>query len=170
MLSNTGIPFKIATLIFLQNTEGDFLLLKRKKAPNKGNWSPIGGKLDTSLGESPFECAIRETKEETGFDIVEQDLHLYGYISEKNFEGSGHWLMFMFHCKKAITNLPDEISEGHFNSFSRKEIDHINIPSTDKKLVWPFYDKYSNSFVAIRADCHPDKQLEIIIEETTPIC
>jgi 8-oxo-dGTP diphosphatase len=169
MTDQPKIPFKIATLIFLKNQKGDFLLLKRKKAPNKGCWSPIGGKLDIEKGESPFECAVRETKEETGFEITEKDLHLYGYISEKNFEGSGHWLMFMFDCTKPIPELPVEINEGHFEFFSREQIETIGIPPTDKKLVWPFYDKYSKSFAALRADCNPDRELEIIIEEISEI-
>ena len=61
-------PFahKIAVLVFIQNEQGEHLLLLRTKAPNQGAWSPIGGKLETATGESPFECAVRETTEETG--------------------------------------------------------------------------------------------------------
>jgi 8-oxo-dGTP diphosphatase len=69
-----SLPYKIAVLVFLQNAEGKHLLLLRAKAPNLGSWSPIGGKLETSTGESPFECAIRETREETGFELEAGDL------------------------------------------------------------------------------------------------
>ena len=80
------ISYKIAVLVFLENEAGKQLLLLRAKAPNLGAWSPIGGKLETGLGESPFECAVRETKEETGFEIATTDLHLFGMIAEKAYE------------------------------------------------------------------------------------
>jgi len=44
------------------------LLLKRKNVHGDGFWSTPGGHLE--FGENPFECAIRETKEETGVNIV----------------------------------------------------------------------------------------------------
>lgn len=43
------------------------LFLNRQKLPWMGRWNGVGGKLDA--GESPLECIIRETKEETGLDV-----------------------------------------------------------------------------------------------------
>ena len=65
----TTLPFKISTLVFVHNALGHQLLIQRKKAPNLGCWSPIGGKLDMSAGESPYECARRETEEEIGLQV-----------------------------------------------------------------------------------------------------
>ncbi len=48
--------------------EGKVLLVLHKRF-NK--WLPIGGELEN--GESPIECAIRETKEETGIEIKQDD-------------------------------------------------------------------------------------------------
>ncbi len=160
------MKFKIATLVFIKNSKGEHLLIKRLKAPNLGKWSPVGGKLATEEGESPFECAIRETREETGLDLEEKDLHLYGYISEKDYEGSGHWLMFMFDCLKPMDELPPSNEEGRFDFFSRDQIDEIEIPPSDHTLIWPFYDKHKNGFAALRAECDPAQQLKLIVEET----
>ena len=58
-------------LCYLWNTEADserLLMLHRSKAPNSGRYSPIGGKVEISEGESPHECAIREIHEEAGLD------------------------------------------------------------------------------------------------------
>ena len=50
-----ALPYKISALVYLHNNKGELLLMQRNKAPNKGLWSPIGGKLETSTGESPHE-------------------------------------------------------------------------------------------------------------------
>ena len=71
-----------------------------------------------SIGESPYECARRETLEEIGLKLLDSDLHCFGYISEKSFEDSGHWLMFLFKCKRTIEQLPTAISEGALAFFA----------------------------------------------------
>jgi len=100
------MPYRIAVLVFLENAAGEHLLLLRAKAPNKGVWSPIGGKLEMATGESPFECAVRETREETGFRIGVADLHLFSVIAEKAYEGQSHWLMFLFRCRRPCPGSP----------------------------------------------------------------
>ncbi|MDX2187586.1 MAG: NUDIX domain-containing protein [Opitutaceae bacterium] len=162
------IPYKIAVLVFIENTAGEQLLLLRSKPPNHGSWSPIGGKLEMSLGESPFECAIRETKEETGLEIETADLHLFGMIAEKTYEGQAHWLLFLFRCKRQITHLPANIQEGQFAFFSRAEIDGLPIPETDRTALWPIFDRYKHHFVSLRADCDPRSPLKVVVEEIVP--
>jgi 8-oxo-dGTP diphosphatase len=162
-----NLPYKISVLVFLENQEGEHLLILRKKAPNFGNWSPIGGKLEMTLGESPFECAVRETGEETGLTIGVEDLHLFAMIAEKAYEGAAHWLMFLFRCRRRIATLPVEISEGRFAFFSREAIDRLPIPETDRTALWPIYDQYRDRFVALRADCAPGQPIKAIIEQVT---
>jgi 8-oxo-dGTP diphosphatase len=65
MPTHKDLPYRIAVLVFLENAAGEHLLMLRAKPPNLGVWSPIGGKLEMGTGESPFECAVRETREET---------------------------------------------------------------------------------------------------------
>jgi 8-oxo-dGTP diphosphatase len=105
-----------------------------------------------STGESPVECAIREAYEELGICLKDDDLNLFGYVSEKNYEGNGHWLMFLFDILPAINEIPKEINEGHFRFFNRSAIDKLEIPSTDFELVWPFYDKRKEGFWGVRAN------------------
>ena len=45
------------------------LLMKRQNSHGDGTWSPSGGHLE--YGESPENCAIRETQEETSIIITE---------------------------------------------------------------------------------------------------
>ena len=159
------LAHKLAVLVFLENPAGEHLLLLRAKPPNLGVWSPIGGKLETTLGESPFECAVRETHEETGHVVATTDLHLFAMIAEKAYEGHAHWLMFLFRCKKPLAVLPPEISEGKFGFFSREKINSIPLPETDRTALWPIYDKYRERFVSLKADCAPGKPVRVEIEE-----
>lgn len=162
------LPYRISVLIFLQNEEGKHLLLKRNKTPNFGCWSPIGGKLEMDQGESPFQCAIREIHEEAALTVSKDDLHLFSIVSEKNYEGSGHWLMFLFHCKQRLKELPPPIREGDFDFFSREAIDSLQIAESDRQALWPIYDQHRNSFVMLRADTQPDGTLLVDIEEIMP--
>lgn len=162
------LPYKISALVFVRNAEGDHLLIERRKAPNLGCWSPIGGKLDMQTGESPYECARREVGEEIGLELADADLHCFGYIAEKSYEGTGHWLMFLFDCHRRIAALPPEIDEGRFRFFSRAAIDQLAIPETDRQLLWPYYDRFQNGFVGLRANCDPGGKLSLFEELTIP--
>lgn len=164
-----ALSHQLAVLVFLENATGEHLLLLRAKPPNLGVWSPIGGKLETSLGESPFECAVRETREETGHIITTADLHLFAMIAEQAYEGESHWLMFLFRCRKPIGALPPAISEGRFGFFSRDAIRALAIPETDRHALWPIYDQYRDQFVALRADCAPGKPVQVTLEEIIPV-
>jgi 8-oxo-dGTP diphosphatase len=163
-----ALPYKISVLVFIENAAGEHLLMLRAKQPNLGVWSPIGGKLEMATGESPFECAVRETREETGLAVTVGDLHLFAMIAEKAYEGHAHWLMFLFRCGRPIPALPPDISEGKFGFYSRAEVDTIPLPETDRAALWPVYDRYRDRFVALKADCAPGKPVRVEVEEITP--
>ncbi|HEY4247556.1 MAG TPA: NUDIX hydrolase [Lacunisphaera sp.] len=160
------LPYKISVLVFIENAAGEQLLLLRAKQPNLGVWTPIGGKLEMTVGESPFECAIRETAEETGLDVSQEELHLFAMIAEKAYQGSTHWLMFLFRCKKIIGGIPADITEGKFGFFTREQIRALPIPETDKAALWPIFDQYKDGFVSLRADCSVSP-IQITIEQIT---
>ena len=85
------LPYKIATLLYCFNERGEILLLERAQEPNRGFWSPCGGKLKMDIGESPYVCACREAHEEIGLSIAPSDLHLAGIISGCAFTSTTHW-------------------------------------------------------------------------------
>ena len=65
---------KLATICYIDNGHS-LLLLHRNKKPNdvhEGKWIGVGGKLEA--GESPEECVIRESKEETGLTLYQPQL------------------------------------------------------------------------------------------------
>lgn len=162
------LPYKIAVLVFFENEAGEQLLMLRAKPPNLGVWSPIGGKLEMTVGESPFECAVREAREETGQELAPGDLHLFAIIAEKAYEGQSHWLLFLFVSRRKLKALPPDITEGRFGFFSRAAIDRLAIPETDRTALWPIFDRYRDRFVMLKADCLPGRPLAVGIEQITP--
>lgn len=159
------LPFKISVLIFVRNAADELLLIERKKAPNRGCWSPIGGKLEMTVGESPFEAAIREAREEAGLALTEEDLHLFCMISEKGYEDKTHWLMFLFDCLKPIDELPEAMDEGRFAFFKESAIQTLQVPETDKELLWPIYLRDRKGFTVLRANCFGLQPSEVVVEQ-----
>ncbi|MFW6353593.1 MAG: NUDIX hydrolase [Verrucomicrobiota bacterium] len=162
------LPYKISTLVYVENPRGEILLMKRRKAPNAGLWSPIGGKLEMATGESPFEAARREVAEEIRLTVADADLHLFGMIAEKAYEDSGHWLMFLFAARTRIEALPPDIAEGHFAFFAADAVADLPIPETDRQALWPIYREHRHGFVSLRATCHSEGPLEIVYEQVLP--
>ena len=161
-----ALPYKIATLLYCFDERGDVLLLERAQEPNRGLWSPCGGKLHTETGESPYACACREAHEEIGLSLAPADLHLAGLISEHGYQGQAHWLMFLFEVKPRLTSLPPPHREGRFAFYSRVQMDSLPLPQTDREQIWPLFWQHRGGFFAAHCHCHEDGRYDWTIEET----
>jgi 8-oxo-dGTP diphosphatase len=161
------LPYKVATLLYCFNERDELLLLERAQEPNRGFWSPCGGKLKMDIGESPYTCACREAGEELGIKIAVGDLHLAGLVSEHGFQGTTHWLMFLFEVKKKLTALPPPHQEGRFQFYRRDQIDSLHIPQTDRERIYPWFWQYRGGFFAAHCHCHPDGRNDWTLEEST---
>jgi 8-oxo-dGTP diphosphatase len=161
-----ALPYKVATLLYCFNERDDVLLLERTQEPNRGLWSPCGGKLHMDVGESPYVCACREAGEELGISVQPSDLHLTGLVSEHGYQGQSHWLMFLFEVKKRLTVLPPVHHEGRFQFFPREALPSLNLPQTDVEIIWPWFWKYRGGFFSAHCHCHPDGRNEWTIEES----
>jgi 8-oxo-dGTP diphosphatase len=161
-----ALPYKIATLLYCFDERDRVLLMERAQEPNRGLWSPCGGKLDTGSGESPHACACREAKEELGLAIEPRDLHLTGIVSEHGYEGQAHWLMFLFEVKPRLKELPAAHREGRFGFFSADELATLRLPKTDLDQIWPLFWKHRGGFFAAHCRCQADGEYEWFIEES----
>ena len=173
------LPYKLACLCDLRDAKGRVLLLRRLKAPNQGLCSPIGGKLDMHTGESPAQCARREIQEEAGIDVPIERLHLLGLISERAYEGKGHWLLFYYRVMGPVEVTRTTINEGSLEWFHPHEIDGLPLPESDRKIIWPLvrrcekrYDpatppSRSNrpGFFALHIDCTEDGGMTWAVEQ-----
>jgi 8-oxo-dGTP diphosphatase len=85
---------KLGTLVYLKRDNKTLMLhrVRKKQDYHEGKWNGLGGKLEP--GETPEECAIREVKEESGFDIVGP--HLEGIMTFPMFDGVDDWYVYLF--------------------------------------------------------------------------
>ena len=77
IFKNDSIPEKnyiIVVLVFIQNSEGKFLIQKRSKIKN-GKYATTGG--HPKSGEDSIQGIISEVKEEIGIELNPNDLQLY---------------------------------------------------------------------------------------------
>jgi 8-oxo-dGTP diphosphatase len=161
-----ALPYKIATLLYCFSARGEVLLLERAREPNRGFWSPCGGKLKMDIGESPYTCACREAAEELGVKIRPPDLHLAGIVSEHGYQGRTHWLMFLFEVKTRLKSLPPAHPEGTFQFFPRAALAGLKIPRTDREQIWPWFWRFRGGFFAAHCHCHPGGRNEWTLEES----
>lgn len=136
------LPYRIAVLCDLRDEQGRILLLHRVKEPNKDLCSPIGGKLDIVSGESPAQCAKREILEEAGIDVPIDRLHLAGIISERAYEGRGHWLLFYYRVIGPVSVPAREIREGRLEWHRPEDLDALPMPETDRRIIWPLIRRH----------------------------
>ena len=151
-----GLPYKVAVLCDLRDREGRVLLIRRAKAPNMGLCSPIGGKLDMHVGESPAQCARREILEEAGIDLPPERIRLGGMIAETAFEGAGHWLLFWYRVTGAVEVTPRLIREGALEWHAERDLDTLPLPETDRLVIWPLVRRHvreDGGFFAAHIDC-----------------
>jgi 8-oxo-dGTP diphosphatase len=154
--SIANLPYKIAVLCYLYDQDNRLLLLHRNKEPNLGNFSPIGGKLEASIGESPHACAIREIHEESGVVVTPSDIRLSGMLAETAFEGETHWLIFLYEVTRPIDVAEIssmEIDEGSLTWVAIEDVESHNIPNTDREIIWPLVKQHRGGFFAVDIDC-----------------
>jgi 8-oxo-dGTP diphosphatase len=161
-----ALPYKIATLLYCFNEQDEVLLLERAQEPNLGYWSPCGGKLDIASGESPYACACREALEEIGLTLQISDLHLAGLISEAGYQGQAHWLMFLFEIKPKLNRLPPHHREGRFGYFPASALSTLNMPQTDREMIWPLFWQHRHGFFSAHCRTELNGLNHWTVEET----
>lgn len=160
------LAHKISTLLYVFDDQDRVLLLERAQEPNLGLWSPCGGKLQTSIGESPHQCACREAQEEMGMALRPSEVKLTGIVSESGYQGQAHWLMFLFEVKLRLHQVPPPHREGRFAFFSRAELEDLALPSTDREQIWPLFWRHRGGFFAAHCRCHADGTHDWSLEES----
>ena len=130
IFKNFPIPngyYILVVLIFIQNTDGKFLIQKRSKIKN-GKFATTGG--HPKSGESSIESIIAEVKEEIGLDISSKDLKLFfsGKYEEEKVFVDDYYLKIDIPDIKELKLQKSEVDSLHW--FSSDEI--INLMKQGK--------------------------------------
>ena len=99
-----------STLCYIENPQGEYLMLHRIKKKNDLNhdkWVGVGGKFED--GESPEECVLRETREETGLTLTDYQYRgLVTFVSDQweteymhVFTATG-WIGSLIECNEGV--------------------------------------------------------------------
>ncbi len=163
-----SLPYQVATLLYCFNQSDEVLLMERAHEPNMGLWSPCGGKLHQSDGESPYACACREAHEELGLALATSDLHLTGIVSEHGYEGRSHWLLFLFEVMPRLKTLPPPHREGRFAFFQRHELAKLKLPQTDLENIWSWFWQHRRGFFSAHCHCEVNGTNRWSLEQSNP--
>ena len=113
----------IVMLIFIQNSEGKFLIQKRSELKN-GKYATTGGHAKS--GETSLQGIITEVEEEIGLKLNSEDLKLY-YSGR---EDSSRVFFYDYYIKKDILNIEElRLQKEEVDSlywFTAKEIIQLN--------------------------------------------
>ena len=101
---------EMVTCVMIQNPETKEVLIQNRKRKYPG-WSFPGGHVER--GESVYDCAVREVKEEAGLDI--SNLKYCGIIHWINRENDERYCCFMYKTTDYTGNIITVNDEGeHF--------------------------------------------------------
>ena len=117
-----------STLCYIEK-DGKYLMLHRVKKENdvnKEKWIGIGGKFEDK--ESPEECILRETKEETGLTLNSIKLRAVVTFTSKQYETD---YMYLF-TSDDFSGEIIECNEGNLEWIDKEELIKLNIWEGDK--------------------------------------
>lgn len=149
----------LSTLCYIEK-DGQYLMLhrtKKKNDLNKDKWLGIGGKFEE--GESPEECIVRETREETGLILKDYKLHCIVTYVSTNWETE---YMYVFTSREFEGNLI-ECNEGDLQWVDKDKVACLNTWEGDKI----FLNKIQNGdgFFTIKFEYDGDKLLRYDVKE-----
>lgn len=150
---------KQTTLIYLEK-DNKYLMLHRVKKENdinKYKWIGVGGHFEKN--ESPEECAIREVREETGYEMQNYKLRAVITFIADDHEAE---YMYLFTCSD-FSGTPIECDEGTLEWVEKDKINELNIWEGDKI----FLNKIAQNapFFTLKLEYNGDTLVNSILKE-----
>lgn len=118
----------LTSLVYIERDDKYLLLhrTKRENDVNRGKWIGVGGKFERD--ESPEECAIRETREETGLTLL---CPVYrGIVTFVNDRCPTEY-MHLFTCSE-FTGTPGECDEGELAWIEKSRVPSLPLWEGDR--------------------------------------
>ncbi len=127
--------------------------VKKKEDINKDKWVGIGGKFES--GETPFDCAKREIKEETG--VVATGLKYRGLVTFIS-DLYGTEYMHLFTADGYIGNIDYNCTEGELVWVKKEDVKNLPIWEGDK-IFFELLEK-EDKFFSLKLVYKGDKLIE----------
>ena len=140
--------------------DGAYLMIHRVKKKNDLNhdkWIGVGGKFEA--GESPFDCARREIKEECGIDVI--DLRYRGIVTFVSDE-YGTEYMHLFTTDNYEGEINYDCNEGTLEWVNKEKIKNLPIWEGDK-IFLDLLDR-EDRFFSLKLCYQGEKLVEHVIE------
>ena len=121
---------KLSTLCYIEQ-DGKYLMLHRtvkENDINKDKWIGIGGKFER--GESPEDCILRETKEETGLTLT--SYRLRGVLTFMYNDDDAEMEYIFLYTADGFTGELADCNEGTLEWVPKTEIDSLNLWEGDR--------------------------------------
>lgn len=128
------INLNLCSIIFIFNSNNQVLLQLRDNKPeilDPNIWGPLGGHCD--INETPYDCAVRELYEESGY--ISKKLNWYGnylfpYKNNMSHVVCTFWAIYdnkqKIHCNEGQKIVFLSIDELNNYTISKKNISIIN--------------------------------------------
>lgn len=149
----------LSTLCYIEK-DGKYLMLhrtKKKKDINKDKWIGIGGKFEE--GESPEECIIRETKEETGLELKSCKLRCIVTYVSTTWETE---YMYVF-TSTDFSGKQIECNEGELEWIEKDKVATLNTWEGDKIFLEKI--QKDNSFFTVKFEYDGEKLVKYNLNE-----
>ena len=126
----------VVVLVFIQNSEGKFLIQKRSKIKN-GKYATTGG--HPKSGEDSIQGILSEVKEEIGLDIDQKKLQLY--FSGRSESEKVFW--DDYYIKMDVQDIENlTLQEEEVESICWLSADEINNLMNDGKFFKNHYEEF----------------------------
>lgn len=130
------------TVCYIEKDDEVLMLYRNKKKNdiNKGKWLGVGGHIEE--GESPYECVVREIKEETGLEV--KKVSARGFIT---FIYDGNVDYIHVFSTTEFSGKLIECDEGDLEWIKREDILNLNIWESDRYLLSKIVNKEYDYFM-----------------------
>ena len=121
---------KLTTLCYIEKDDKYLMIhrVKKKHDVNKDKWIGIGGKFER--GESPEDCILRETKEETGLTLT--SYRLRGVLTFVYNDDDDEMEYIFLYTADDFTGELADCNEGTLEWVPKEQIDSLNLWEGDK--------------------------------------
>lgn len=121
---------KLTTLCYIEKDDKYLMIhrIKKKHDINKDKWIGIGGKFER--GESPEDCILRETKEETGLTLT--SYRLRGVLTFVYNDDDDEMEYIFLYTADGFTGELADCNEGTLEWVPKTEINSLNLWEGDR--------------------------------------